>query len=447
MPLAEATALTSRRPPSHIEEHDPCSDQQALEKVARRCHRFSPLVGCEDMDFPDTLLLDITGVTPLFANEATLIEQIQRSFKRWKLVARIGIGNTIGVAWARTRHVKDADDLDNLSITALRLPELIVHTLFHLGLTQIGDLRPISRQDLQERFGPILLKRFDQFFGDTPEMINPVLPPENFIVEWELDYPLSDEVAIRGIVKHLLERLSFLLSRRARGVLQLECLFKCQQVREIIQVRLFRPSADAKHLQEITQMYLTNIHFPAAVDRVCLRALQHAPLAQHQKELFDVEPNRQDSLQIAALIDRLAGRLGHHAVVQYQLHHEAQPEMSYRVRPIVGKRCPVKYSIRKTNNASGLGLKPLDRPLRLLKDPILLKVLGTAANGLLTRFQYHGCQYQVTHHWGPERIETGWWRKRGICRDYYQVETERGARFWLYRCLAHESWFLHGVFD
>ena len=54
--------------------------------------------------------------------------------------------------------------------------------------------------------------------------------------------------------------------------------------------------------------------------------------------------------------------------------------------------------------------------------------------------------YRVIRFWGPERIETGWWRGRSIRRDYYRVETDRGTRFWLFRRLTDGHWFLHGEF-
>jgi protein ImuB len=49
--------------------------------------------------------------------------------------------------------------------------------------------------------------------------------------------------------------------------------------------------------------------------------------------------------------------------------------------------------------------------------------------------------------WGPERIETGWWRGQAVGRDYYRVETTDGRRFWIFRNLEDNRWFLHGVFD
>ena len=56
-----------------------------------------------------------------------------------------------------------------------------------------------------------------------------------------------------------------------------------------------------------------------------------------------------------------------------------------------------------------------------------------------------GQQHRVTRSWGPERIQTGWWRGNYIRRDYYRVQTDTGRSFWLFR--AQGRWFLQGVFD
>ena len=53
--------------------------------------------------------------------------------------------------------------------------------------------------------------------------------------------------------------------------------------------------------------------------------------------------------------------------------------------------------------------------------------------------------HRVTRYWGPERIETGWWRGRSVRRDYYRVETDRGHWFWIFRQLDDGQWFLHGL--
>jgi protein ImuB len=53
---------------------------------------------------------------------------------------------------------------------------------------------------------------------------------------------------------------------------------------------------------------------------------------------------------------------------------------------------------------------------------------------------------RIVRHWGPERIETLWWRGPSVRRDYYRVATESGAHLWLFRRLTDNRWFLHGVF-
>ena len=68
-------------------------------------------------------------------------------------------------------------------------------------------------------------------------------------------------------------------------------------------------------------------------------------------------------------------------------------------------------------------------------------------DGPPVRFTLQSRQYHIVRHWGPERIETGWWRGRCVRRDYYRVETDTGHRFWLFRRLDDGVWFLHGEFE
>ena len=56
-------------------------------------------------------------------------------------------------------------------------------------------------------------------------------------------------------------------------------------------------------------------------------------------------------------------------------------------------------------------------------------------------------EYKVVGCWGPERIETGWWRGQDIHRDYYIVETDAGTRLWIFRRHEDGRWFLHGSFE
>ena len=74
-------------------------------------------------------------------------------------------------------------------------------------------------------------------------------------------------------------------------------------------------------------------------------------------------------------------------------------------------------------------------------------LLAVAPGGPPVRFQIGGQVYQVHRYWGPERIETGWWRGRSVRRDYYRVETTTGQRFWLFRGREDGRWYLQGMFE
>ena len=49
---------------------------------------------------------------------------------------------------------------------------------------------------------------------------------------------------------------------------------------------------------------------------------------------------------------------------------------------------------------------------------------------------------------GPERLETGWWDKDGITRDYYMASDTAGMRLWVFRNRqrSQAAWYLHGFF-
>ena len=86
------------------------------------------------------------------------------------------------------------------------------------------------------------------------------------------------------------------------------------------------------------------------------------------------------------------------------------------------------------------------RPPHLERRPVAVPVMSVVPGGPPLSFDWKGRSFRIAHAWGPERIETGWWRGDDVRRDYYQVETASGERFWLFRRMPDERWFLHGVF-
>ena len=107
------------------------------------------------------------------------------------------------------------------------------------------------------------------------------------------------------------------------------------------------------------------------------------------------------------------------------------------------------------------------RPIWLLPQPLRLETVAIAPEEAFetrspesvppARFRLASQSGSPTHEvvkaYGPERIETAWWRGPTVRRDYYVVETGSGARYWIFRRLGSGSagrpgseWFLHGTF-
>ncbi len=96
-------------------------------------------------------------------------------------------------------------------------------------------------------------------------------------------------------------------------------------------------------------------------------------------------------------------------------------------------------------------LSPLQRPLLLHPQPIEIAAValdGTRhhASSIPAMFIHQQQRLPVTRRWGPERIETAWWRGPSVRREYWRVEIEGPRWLWVYRNLQNRRWYLHGEF-
>jgi len=482
MPLAEATALFSASP-LFSQEHDPAADREALEQLAEACEQFSPLVGLESVEQPTDLLLDVTGLGPLFGGDEALAYRVVQSFHRRRYTARVAVADTIGIAWAaahfgfrmldvglgmesrQRQHYlhqelkskiqnpkskiifppgKTSTAIRDLPIEALRLPVETVALLAELGIDRIEQLLALPRESLSSRFGDVLARRLDQAEGTAEEVIVAYRPPVDFQAQWSLEHPTSKRAVIGQVVSHLVEQVAGSLHQRDRGAVQLECSLDCGDQSARVEIGLFQPTATAQHLAELVHMQLERLTLPEPVAGVCVRATTTAPLVYRQSELFTDQARRRPR-QLAALVDRLSARLGRKCVVGPRRQPNAQPERAFRYVPLAGNR--PRRTRQKNRPANREAPGPTGRPLHLASPPPPLDVISIVPDGPPIRFRWQTRQHRVARHWGPERIETTWWRSRSIRRDYYRVETDNGQRFWLFRRLTDGKWFLHGEFE
>ena len=127
---------------------------------------------------------------------------------------------------------------------------------------------------------------------------------------------------------------------------------------------------------------------------------------------------------------------------------EAQAERAYHYVPLTGEAAGRRRvalgssaTARRHHHCAGW------RPLSLRPTPLPLQATSVAPDGPPISFRHGDRTYQVLHYWGPERLETGWWRNGFVQRDYYRVQDQFGCCFWMFRNLEDGQWFLHGLFE
>jgi len=157
MPLAEAqTLLEPGAAPIQKTEVRPCfarhdvgRDREALVELAEWCEQFSPLVGLDPGDEPDTLLLEVGGLAHLFGGEAALAQAVVTACGQQGLTVHVAIADTIDAAWGFARWSQglsdgmrsepgsmavippgDVAERDRLPVDVLRLPVRTTEQLY-----------------------------------------------------------------------------------------------------------------------------------------------------------------------------------------------------------------------------------------------------------------------------------------------------------------------------
>ena len=514
MPFSEAKSLLRRSENFYVFEQDLDKDVAALEALADSLDSFSPIVGLETIEpnehkkgrRPDSLLLEVTGVAHLFGDESQLAWKLSQHCDSLGYLPRIAIADTVAAAWATARYFAgrrfaphreaivlppgEEETLKQLPVEALRLPAESIDTLYQLGLETIGQLQQLCRSDLAMRFGNSIHRRLDQITGKLEEPLIARRKPADFACQQALEYPTNHRETIEVIITRLATQLCSQMRARQQGALEWTIKMICQTGPPIeFQVNLFQPTSTASEVMPLIEMQLEQVLSPhtrkhrkkkrrLASDRtdttdskpenqfhrfttiqiqeIEVSVTSSVLVAQQQRQLFDENP-RLDRQSLAHLINRLTSRLGVQNVVYPLLQSGAQPEHSFRLKPLADanrKRKRKTTTPRQTSHT-------LARPLRLLRQPVRLKPLDLQAladnqpnnTSRLTAIERNEAGFGHTHQpptiiaaCGPERIETGWWRGRTVCRDYWRVETSTHQHYWVYRDLRSGNWFLHGEF-
>ena len=383
------------------------------------------------------------------------------------------------------------DELKQLPVEALRIPATTVHTLARLGVTQIDQLLGLPRSGLAARLGDHLIRRIGQLFGEIDEPIVVHHAPAEDRHSLELQYATDDMTILADRLAKLTEKVRAGLATRQRGALRLACCLALADHPPLtFDIGFFAPTLDAIHMFNLLVGCIENRRLPSAVNQITLAVTLSGPLRTSQSTLFCDSPkqpasNLMSGSSLTRMLDSLSGRLGRDAVLGVSASKDPLPEQAFELYPLTGS--PASKSGHPTSKQSSRHVRSqnapdsssgsknrhrsadpspfaapssddaLRRPLNLLDPPVPLSPVGDEAFSQLPKaFRLGGKLHRIVRHWGPERIETGWWYGPSIRRDYYRIETDQGHWWWVYRKLTAElpssqaarrgHWLLHGRF-
>ncbi len=433
---------------------DTDGDRKTLERLTLWSQRWGPW---SMIDGNDAILLDVTGAAHLCGGALSLLADIERRFGARGFKARPAMGATAGAAWAlshygRRHDIADSDNplltLGALSVAALRLEPDILTLLRRLGLKRINDLHAVPRESLMRRFrnhrnpqtNPLI--RLDQLLGKNPEPMIPLYRTDPPHVSRRLLEPILHRILLDQILRDLAGDMVRALEAQRLGARRLE--LRAYRVDGDVAVRMLELASatrDAAHIVRLFAAKLDDINAGFGFDQVDLISTWSEPLALAQALL---EGDQAKGTTLPQMLDRIAARLGPDAVRRPVPKASHIPERS------------VQWRIPQDHQTSYQGeLRFHDRPLKLLEHAEPIMVIYATPEGVPRQFRWRGSQHVITRSEGPERLAPEWWRERSTVRlrDYYRIESERGARYWIYRNGvvgdrrgSAPEWFLHGMF-
>lgn len=392
--------------------------------------------------------------------------------------------SVIAEAW------EEAELLSNLPIGCLRVETETVDKLRRLGVGTLNQLWQLPRDGLASRLGTELMHRSDQALGLAEEAVIALHAAPDWTCEFSLEHPTLSLEILSAALDQLCHDLGGRLNRAGQGTLR--CLCRLDVVRRpplLMQLGLFRACDDAAHLHRLLCGQLEQILEeanadegdalnrqpvrqrpktarpgvkpvgPTAVDeegtvwRISLQATMIGPMVWQQTQLFDQSEQRTKQ-HLAALIDTLSSRLGRDGVLEARVERDAEPDQAVTYQPLTGRRLDgqPQQTSRKlnsrlaTHSAEPRPTDPLRRPVHLITPPGMLAAVQLDSDQRLAEFVFNQRRVRAVTHWGPERLESGWWRGPSMRRDYYRIETTDGTWWWIYRDLATGHWFVHGMF-
>ncbi|MBV1776330.1 DNA polymerase Y family protein [Burkholderiaceae bacterium DAT-1] len=391
--------------------------------------QFTPAV---NLDPAPALLLEIEGCLRYFGGLDKLQDKLLRGLESMGYTYVHACAPTpLGALWlAHWQPGQIITSLDELRTKLVHAPvellgleaELVRHIgqLQQLGLRQIGQIRQLPRNGLAHRIGPPILRLIDLAFGDQTDSRTLFTAPPVFEHSIELDWPAEHAGALIFATNRQIQALAGFLLARGAGCEEIILSLSHEDLPATQLICGFgQATRDASLMMAVVREKLGRHQLAAPVRGLRLKT---GSLTTLHSEALDLFGQGQREGNIAMLLARLKARLGDTAVHRIYPANDHRPEKAWSHQAI----SQTQYSPCKQDNRPGWLLDHA--------EPIIWQH---------DRLWYHGPLWLET---ACERIESGWWDGDTVHRDYHCAHDAQGQRYWVFRDLHSQQWFIHGLF-
>jgi protein ImuB len=437
---------------------------------------------------PDTIVLDLDGLTLLFGSDENIAQQLERRLAAVGLVPRIAVASNIEVAihaacgFSGITIVPAGEEfqrLSSLSVHILSAGPDVLEILERWGVDTLQALAALPVLQLSERLGQEGVRLHALARGACTRSL--VLAPlvTRFEEEMELDDAVEELEPLSFLLGRLLDQLCTRLEARALAVhavhvrFDLESSFendlqllkddtrkKTATKRYAKTLALPVPMRDSKLLLKLLRLQLQADPPLAPIQKIMLAADSSAPRVV-QSGLF--VPYAPDPEKLELTIARLAKLVGDSNVGSPELLDTHRPE-NYRINRVLA-------SGERAKNLSKTGVLPDTEQRCETRKPMAgfrafrpsLPVTVELREEQPVRICLQGLHGDVLAASGPWRSSGDWWQEDAWDQDEWDVAIDFGAspgprgqitnswpQYGVYRvyCDAfRESWFVRGFYD
>ncbi len=347
-----------------------------------------------------------------------------------------------------------------LPLSLLPLSADIKQMLETLGITTIGDFADLPAPSVGRRWNEDGVDFQSLAQGEGPTLLQGFSPKDQIIESIELDDEVTTIEPLAFSLRPLADRACDRLRGRSMAVGRASLRLRGREdACSEFPIEPARPTLDGRSLFELLRAVLQDRTLEHPVIEIELTVTQESDPEIEELDLFDHRAGRPSPEAVDVAIARLESMFGKDSVSSAQLVTSHRPERAFKLTPFAPPKTPQrtrkKRGARKPNfrHSSSwqqaqqatlpLVMNGTSGALRMLNPPQLQE----STNSQIQSITIEGVQSPVVAFRGPTKVDSEWWSDSPVSRDYYEVETQDGGRYWVFKKKTDGCYYLHGIFD